>query len=66
MNFEVRVVTEQTFETYVNALKQIGPADPNRQAKALRAAGMEPYATTTYPLESDRTARHAAHKPAGE
>jgi cytochrome c oxidase subunit 2 len=62
MNFEVRVVPENTFETYLNALKQIGPADPNRQAKALRAAGMAPYATTTYPLESDRTARHAAHR----
>jgi hypothetical protein len=46
-------------------LKQIGPADPSRQAKALRVAmpGTSPYAVTTYPLESDRTARHAAHRP---
>jgi cytochrome c oxidase subunit 2 len=66
MNFEVRVVPEKTFENYLTALKQIGPADPSRQAKALRAAGMQPYATTTYPLESDRTARHAAHRPPGE
>jgi cytochrome c oxidase subunit 2 len=65
MNFEVRVVPETTFEKYVNALTQIGPADPNRQAKALRAAGMEPYATTTYPLDSNRTARHASHRPEG-
>jgi heme/copper-type cytochrome/quinol oxidase subunit 2 len=62
MNFEVRVVPEDTFEKYLTALKQIGPTDPERQAKALRAAGMAPYATTTYPLESDRTARHAAHR----
>jgi cytochrome c oxidase subunit 2 len=62
MNFEVRVVPEDTFEKYLAALKQIGPTDPERQAKALRAAGMTPYATTTYPLESDRTARHAAHR----
>jgi cytochrome c oxidase subunit 2 len=63
MNFEVRVVTEETFEKYLTALKQIGATDPNRQAKALRAAGMEPYATETYPLESDRNARHEAHRP---
>ena len=68
MNFEVRVVPLTTFTKYLSVLQQIGPADPNRQAKALRAAmpNMSPYATTTYPLESDRTARHAAHKPAGE
>ncbi|HEY4572104.1 MAG TPA: cytochrome c oxidase subunit II [Kribbella sp.] len=63
MNFEVRVVAQNTFEKYLAALKQIGPTDPFRQAKALRAAGMAPYAVTTYPLESDRTARHAAHRP---
>jgi cytochrome c oxidase subunit 2 len=63
MNFEVRVVPEQTFENYLAALKRIGPDDPLRQAKALRAAGMPAYATTTYPLESSRTARHAAHRP---
>jgi cytochrome c oxidase subunit 2 len=62
MNFEVRVVSETTFQNYVAALTQIGPADPNRQAKALAQAGMPAYATTTYPLLSDRTARHAAHK----
>jgi cytochrome c oxidase subunit 2 len=62
MNFEVRVVSEQTFESYVAALEKIGSSDPNRQAKALAQAGMKPYATTTYPLESDRNARHAAHR----
>jgi cytochrome c oxidase subunit 2 len=62
MNFEVRVVSEQKFEAYVAALQQIGPSDPNRQAKALAHAGMTPYATTTYPLESDRAARHETHR----
>jgi cytochrome c oxidase subunit 2 len=63
MNFEVRVVTEDTFMSYLAALKQIGPNDPARQAKALAQAGMKPYATTTYPLDSSRTARSAAQKP---
>jgi cytochrome c oxidase subunit 2 len=63
MNFEVRVVPWETFVTYVKALTRIGPTDADRQAKALVAAGMRPYATTTYPFETDRTARHAAQKP---
>jgi cytochrome c oxidase subunit 2 len=65
MNFEVRVVSESTFEKYLSALEQIGPDDPARQAKALAQAGMKAYATTTYPLESSRTAGHAAQKPRG-
>lgn len=65
MNFEVRVVPEKTFEQYLAALKQIGPTDPQRQAKALRAAGMPPYATTTYPLVTDRTARRASQRQGG-
>jgi cytochrome c oxidase subunit 2 len=63
MNFEVRVVSEGTFEKYVKALGSIGSGDPDRQSKALRAAGMNPYATTTYPLTSARDARKAAEKP---
>jgi cytochrome c oxidase subunit 2 len=63
MNFEVRVVSEKTFEDYLAALKRIGPADPTRQAKALAAAGMAPYATTTYPFDTSRTARRATPKP---
>ena len=38
MNFEVRVVSEATFENYVKALASIPYDDPQRQAKALRAA----------------------------
>jgi cytochrome c oxidase subunit 2 len=63
MNFEVRVVKNATFMSYLAALKQIGPNDPARQAKALAQAGMRPYATTTYPLDTDRAARKASQKP---
>jgi cytochrome c oxidase subunit 2 len=64
MNFEVRVVPQQTFVTYLEALKKLGPNDPNRQAKALRMAqpNQSPYATTTYPLDTDRTDRSASEK----
>ncbi len=65
MNFEVRVVSEQTFENYLNALAAISPADPTRQAKALAQAGMAPYATTTHPFITDRTARQASHNTGG-
>ncbi len=63
MNFEVRVVPERTFEKYLTALQSIGPDDPQRQAKALREAGMPAFATTTYPLTSERNTRKAAQKP---
>ena len=62
MNFEVRVVSEQTFERYLGALANIASGDPERQAKALRAAGMPAYATTTHPFITDRAARHATPK----
>jgi cytochrome c oxidase subunit II len=55
MNFEVRVVSKQTFDTYLAALARIGPNDPARQSKALVAAGMKPYATTTEPFATKRT-----------
>ena len=57
MNFEVRVVPMQTYTTYLAALKQIGPTDPARQSKALSAAGMAPYATSTHPFNTDNTYR---------
>jgi cytochrome c oxidase subunit 2 len=67
MNFEVRVVAQKTFAAYLAALKRIGPDDPARQAKALQIAmpGKSPYATTTYPLDTDRTARKASQRPGG-
>ena len=63
MNFEVRVVSGQTFLAYLTQLKQIGPDDPARQAKALIAAKVPGggYATTTHPFNTDRTARSASN-----
>ncbi|WP_375474974.1 cytochrome c oxidase subunit II [uncultured Jatrophihabitans sp.] len=66
MNFEVRVVSEPTFEKYLTALQKIGPTAPNRQSRALTAAGMAPYATTTYPLQSSLTTRSQSLRPTGE
>jgi cytochrome c oxidase subunit 2 len=60
MDFEVRVVPYPTFVAYMNALKRLGPTDPSRQSQALAAAGMKPYATTTYPLNTSRTADSAS------
>ncbi|HET6876149.1 MAG TPA: cytochrome c oxidase subunit II [Jatrophihabitans sp.] len=68
MNFEVRVVPEAKFEAYLAALKRLGPDDPNRQSEALKAAGMLPYAVTTYPLDTNRIKRSASirgSQPAG-
>jgi cytochrome c oxidase subunit II len=64
MNFEVRVVPEQTFVKYVDALKLLGPDDPARQRKALKIAmpSKSGYATTTYPLDTDRIERHQSNK----
>jgi cytochrome c oxidase subunit 2 len=60
MNFEVRVVTADVFAKYLDALRSIGPNDPARQSKALTAAGMSPYATTTHPFNTDRDSGGAA------
>jgi len=60
MNFEVRVVSAQTFTKYLAALKSLGPDDPARQAKALKMSGQSPYATTTFPFITDRRARQAS------
>ena len=51
---------ESRFEAYLAALKKLGPEDPNRQSEALKAAGMVPYAVTTYPLDTSRTKRSAS------
>jgi cytochrome c oxidase subunit II len=63
MNFEVRVVSQQTFQTYLTALAKYTPTSPGyaaRQSLALAAAGMAPYATTTYPFNTDRSDRSAS------
>ena len=54
MNFQVDVVTMDQFVSYTNALASLGPDDPARQSKALVAAGLAPYATTTHPFKTDR------------
>ncbi len=60
MNFEVRVVSPQTYAAYKAQLARLGPADPDRQAKALSAVGEAPQATTTHPFDTDRTKRSAS------
>jgi cytochrome c oxidase subunit 2 len=64
MNFEVRVVQPDVFRNYVQDLLQIGPDAADRQAKALTMANVPggPYATTTYPFNTDRSARSASEK----
>lgn len=68
MNFEVRVVTAEQFQTYLDALAKYPPGDKNfpaRQSLALQAAGLSPYATTTHPFNTDRSARSASEKQGG-
>lgn len=60
MNFEVRVVSADQFAKYLDALRTIGPNDPARQSKALAAAGMKAYATTTHPFDTGRDRGGAA------
>jgi cytochrome c oxidase subunit 2 len=62
MNFEVRVVDPAVFTRYLAALDKVGESNPARQSIALKAAGMAPYATTTYPFNTDRTARQASER----
>jgi len=59
MNFEVRVVSPQDFQRYLDALSRLGPDDAARQSQAMVAIGQPPYATTTKPFNTDRTARSA-------
>jgi cytochrome c oxidase subunit 2 len=65
MNFEVRVVEPSVYANYLAALKKIGPDNPARQSEALTMAKVPggPYATTTYPYNTDRTSRSASQKP---
>jgi len=63
MNFEVRVVPQDVFVKYLDALNSIGPNDPARQTKALIAAGLAPYATTTHPFDTNRTGSGTTQAP---
>ena len=53
MNFEVRAVSPEKFERYIQ-FRRDNPGAPN--SEALRSIGEEPYATSTQPFVSDRTA----------
>jgi cytochrome c oxidase subunit 2 len=68
MNFEVRIVSAAQFQKYLAALAKYPPGDKNypaRQSLALRAAGMSPFATTTHPFNTDRSARSASQNQGG-
>lgn len=63
MNFELRSVSQQDYQTYVQTLTKFHPGQPdytNRQAKALAAIGQPTKATTTHPFSTDRTLRHSS------
>jgi cytochrome c oxidase subunit 2 len=60
MNFEVRVVTPEKYQQYLDTLSTIGSSDPARQSKALQAIGESPCATTTHPFNTDRLSRAAS------
>jgi len=65
MNFEVRAVSWATYQAYLDALAKIGGTDPDRQRKALDAIGEVDHATTTYPFNTNRTARGASESQGG-
>jgi len=65
MNFEVRAVSPQDYRTYLDTLARLGGADPNRQAEALAAIGQPTKSVTTYPFDTDRTARQASQRQSG-
>jgi cytochrome c oxidase subunit II len=67
MNFEVRVVDPDVFVTYLKDLAALGPDNPARQHLALAEAmpSSSPYATTTYPFDTNRSARKASTEAAG-
>jgi cytochrome c oxidase subunit II len=60
MNFEVRVVSDQDYRSYLDTLVRLGNTDPDRQAKALTAIGQPPRATTTHPFDTERAKRAAS------
>jgi len=69
MNFEVRVVTAEQFQKYLDELAKYPPGDKNyasRQSLALAAIDPKhPYATTTHPFNTNRSARSASQNQGG-
>lgn len=55
MNFEMRVVSPEDYETFVNARVE-GASTP----EALELIGQEPYATTTHPFDTDQATGEAS------
>jgi cytochrome c oxidase subunit 2 len=66
MNFEVRVVSDNQYHQYLDALARFGNADPDRQSKALQAIGQPGLATTTHPFDTDRTLRAPSEQTGGQ
>ena len=76
MQFEVRAVPEGIYDAYLGLRQRVNPAtgQPYSSADALAAVGQSdpscgelcaPLATTTYPLNTDRTAKAESAPPAG-
>lgn len=65
MNFEVRAVSWDTYQAYLAALARVGSADPDRQRTALASVGEVDHSVTTYPFNTDRTARGASQSQGG-
>ncbi|WP_084436850.1 cytochrome c oxidase subunit II [Aldersonia kunmingensis] len=61
MNFEVRAVSPEDFDTYIQARK---PAEEGGQdlsnAEALQLIGQSPVATSTHPFNTDRASKEAS------
>jgi len=55
MNFELRAVSEQDYQAFLKA-KEAGMSTP----EALRSIGQSPFATTTVPFDTKRTADNGA------
>ena len=56
MNFEVRVVDPQVYREYLTTLASYGSETKDTQPNALVAVGQQPFAVTTKPFDTQRTA----------
>jgi len=76
MNFEVRSVPQSVYDAYIDLRQSVNPVtgQPFTAADALAAVGEDdpscgelcaPLATTTYPLNTDRTSKAATDPPGG-
>ena len=65
MNFEVRAISWDRYQQYLDALARVGNADPDRQRKALQAIGERDTAVTTYPFDSRRNTREPSVRQGG-